>query len=478
MRDGAEVSAGTYGEGDGGNLTVNASNQVELIGTTADGQYGSGLFTQASRGASGKAGDLTINTGTLLVRDGAFVSASTFGEGDGGNLTVNASNQVQLIGTTADGQFGSGLYASANPDASGKAGDLTINTGTLLVQDGAEVSAGTFGEGDGGNLTVNASNQVQLIGTSADGQFVSGLFASTQPGASGKAGDLTINTGTLLVRDGALVSVRSFQGQAGNMTILANSLLLDQGRLFAETAKSDAQGGANITLSGLDLLRMDNESLISANALDQASGGNITIDSTFVVATPPTGSKGSDITANAVRGNGGRVNITTQGLFGIEFRPQPTSKNDITVSSEFGLTGEFQLYSPDVDPSRGLTNLPTAVVDVSNQIAQTCPSGGRKVAQNQFIVTGRGGLPANPTDTLSSDTVWTDLRNPSVVSSHPSEEPVTPKAVTPQAPIMEANGWVINDKGEVVLMAVAPTVPLYSRGWTQSQCHVSQTSRE
>ncbi len=81
-------------------------------------------------------------------------------------------------------------------------------------------------------------------------------------------------------------------------------------------------------------------------------------DSTFIVATPPTGSKGSDITANAVRGNGGRVNITIQGLFGIEFRPQPTPKNDITVSSEFGLTGEFQLYSPDVDPS--LRNLSTA----------------------------------------------------------------------------------------------------------------------
>jgi large exoprotein involved in heme utilization and adhesion len=327
-------------------------------------------------------------------------------------------------------------------------------------------------------LSVNASNQVQVIGTSANGQSVSGLFSQADPGASGKAGDLTINTNTLLVRDGAVVSVRSFRGQAGNMIIQAKSLLLDQGRLFAETAKSDAQGGANITLFGLDLLRMDNESLMSANALDQANGGNITIDSTFIVATPPTGSKGSDITANAVRGNGGRVNITTQGLFGIELRPQPTSKNDITVSSEFGLTGEFQLYSPDVDPSRGLTNLPTAVVDVSNQIAQTCPSGGRKVAKNQFIVTGRGGLPANPTDTLSSDTVWTDLRNPSVVSSHPSEEPVTPKAVTPQAPIMEANGWVINDKGEVVLMAVTPTVTLYSRGWTQSQCHVSQTSRE
>ena len=161
---GSEVSASTYSEGDGGNLTVNASNQVQLIGTSADGQFVSGLFASAEPGASGKAGDLTINTGTLLVQGGAQVSAGTFGEGDGGNLTVNASQQVQVIGTSVDGQYFSDLSAQANPGASGKAGDLTINTGTLLVRDGAVVSASTFGEGDGGNLTVNASNQVQQIG--------------------------------------------------------------------------------------------------------------------------------------------------------------------------------------------------------------------------------------------------------------------------------------------------------------------------
>ncbi|HEY9675951.1 MAG TPA: S-layer family protein [Waterburya sp.] len=272
------------------------------------------------------------------------------------------------------------------------------------------------------------------------------------------------------VRNGAQVTVSSPKGQAGNMTIRANSLLLNQGRLFAETAKSSSEGGANITLSGLDLLRMDNESLISANALDQANGGNITIDSTFVVATPPTGPKGSDITANAVRGNGGRVNITTQGQFGIEFRPQLTPKNDITVSSEFGLTGEFRLNRPDIDPSRGLVNLPTDVVDASNQIAQTCPTGGGSVVQNEFIVTGRGGLPDNPSEVVSTDAVWTDLRTPTAVSRIQSEEFVAPRVVTSQPPIVEANQWVINEQGEVVLIATTATVTSSSPTLTPPTC--------
>jgi len=119
---------------------------------------------------------LTVNTSMLLVQDGAGVSVSTFGEGDSGNLTVDASGSVQVIGTTADSQFFSGLLAQAASGSSGNAGDLTINTGSLLVQDGAQVSTSTFGAGKGGNLTVNASQSVQLIGELA-GQFGSGLIS-------------------------------------------------------------------------------------------------------------------------------------------------------------------------------------------------------------------------------------------------------------------------------------------------------------
>ena len=478
---GAAVSAGTRGEGNGGNLTVNADQDVQLIGTTADGQDSSVLGAAASPGSSGNAGDVTINTGTLLVRDGAQVGVSTFGERDGGNLTVNASQGVQLIGESADGKIASGLYASTEPGASGNAGDLTINTSTFLVRDGAQVLAGTFSEGDGGKLTVNANQQVQLIGTSADGQYSSGLFASAKPDASGKAGDLTINTGTLLVRDGATVTVSHPTGQAGNMTILANSMRLNRGSLLAQTALSGSEGGANITLTGLDLLRMDNESLISANALDQANGGNITIDSTLIVATPHSGSYGSDITANAGKGNGGAVNITTQGLFGIEFRPQLTPKNDITVSSEFGENGTFQLTTPGVDPSRGLSNLPTGIIDASNQIVQNCRAvTGEGQQENKFIITGRGGIPPSPNEPLHNDEVitpnWVTLD--SEVENNTPPTPTPPKSSTPE-PLMEANGWIINEKGQIELLATAPNVTPHGTWQPPVNCRqVSQTDSQ
>jgi large exoprotein involved in heme utilization and adhesion len=523
ISDGAQVSASTFGSGKGGILTVNASQEVQLIGRSADGQFPSALSAQANDNTTGDAGDLTITTGRLLISDGAQVSASTFGSGKGGILTVNASQEVQLIGRSADDRFPSAL--SVQTQGTGEAGDLTITTPRLFIFDGAQMSAGTFGAGKGGILTVNASQEVQLIGRSADGQFPSASSVQTQ--GTGEAGDLTITTGRLLISDGAKVSADTFgsgkggiltvnasdevqltgagglfvnataggtagnlsvqtrqmsvgdgaqvtvsspSGQAGNMTITADSLTLNQGKLTAVTGTSGAEAGANIILQGLGFLRMDNESLISASALEDANGGNVTIDSTFIVATPPKGSEGSDITANAIRGNGGRVNITTQGLFGIDFRPKPTPNNDITASSEVGLDGEVAINQPDVDPSRGLAELPTDVVDATRQIDRRCTPAGA-AQRSSFVVTGRGGLPPNPTDPLTGEAViadWVTLdseeENTNTAAPEANSTSTTPKQ------FVEAQGWVYGSDGQVILVAEAPTATPQSPWSTSPSC--------
>lgn len=62
--------------------------------------------------------------------------------------------------------------------------------------------------GNGGNLNINATNSVQVIGTSADNRLLSALNTSTNQGSTGNAGDLTIKTQDLLVRDRA--SIRGY----------------------------------------------------------------------------------------------------------------------------------------------------------------------------------------------------------------------------------------------------------------------------
>ncbi|MBV6628080.1 MAG: hypothetical protein KI793_35035 [Rivularia sp. (in: Bacteria)] len=146
-KNGSAVSVATFGEGKGGSLTINAKD-VQLIGESKDGQL-TGLFASAELDSLGDAGNLTINTNTLLLKDGAQIVNSTFDKGKGGFLKVNALD-VQLIATSEDGQFGSGLFASAS--SIGDAGSLTINTNNLLLKDGAQVSSSAFGSGKGGNF--------------------------------------------------------------------------------------------------------------------------------------------------------------------------------------------------------------------------------------------------------------------------------------------------------------------------------------
>ncbi|GAB1541172.1 hypothetical protein NUACC21_38420 [Scytonema sp. NUACC21] len=193
LSNGSVIVASTLGAERGRALVVNASELVELSGRTPDNRIPSGFYVQARENATGDAGELKINTQQLLVKNRAEIGTTTFGAGKGGNLTINAAEKVDLIGR-------SGLFAQVNSNAKGNGGDLTINTQQLLVQDGARVSASTFGEGDSGNLTINATEKVELFGNS------SGLFAQVNPNAKGNGGDLTINTQQLLVQDGARVS--------------------------------------------------------------------------------------------------------------------------------------------------------------------------------------------------------------------------------------------------------------------------------
>lgn len=495
LQNGAELSTAAFNQGNGGDLTVNASESVELTGISADGILPSALTTGAAR--TGNAGNLTINTERLKIRDGAGVFTFTADAGQGGNLTVNASESVELSGTSADANTPSAL--STDTLGAKDAGNLTINTGRLIVRDGAAASVSTFGQGQGGRLTVNASESVELSGTSRNG-FSSGLYA--QSFAGGDAGDLRIDTGELLVWDRALVTVAAgngadarvpsgpsilqnlgiqipvrsaMSGNAGSLTVAADSISLDnQGKLTGTTASGT---GGNITLLVQDLILMRNNSAIATTAANNGTGGNITINAPLVVAVPK---ENSDIIANAFRGRGGNINITTQGVYGLEYGSKLTPLSDINASSEFGVNGTVQINTPGLDPSRGLTNLPTEFVDASNQMAQGCRPGGEIASQqSSFVATGRGGLPPNPREALGLNAVQIDW-----VTLNPKEENGNSPAVSTHqpsdtlAPVVEAQGWVMNDKGQVILTAYAGGITPHSSWYLPANCGALQSTPE
>ncbi|MEQ9001774.1 MAG: S-layer family protein, partial [Coleofasciculus sp. B1-GNL1-01] len=478
IQEGANVSTTTFAQGRGGNLEVNASESVEVIGVSEQDET-PGLLGSGTLG-TGDAGDLTINTRRLIIRDGGFVEVGTAGSGKGGDLTVNASESVEVIGKSPINIIPSLLGTDTintltNPTGAGKAGNLTINTGRLIIQDGGFVTASSFGDGQGGSLFVNAAKSVEVIGTSAEG-FPSGL--SAQGFGTGNAGNLQVNTDQLIVRDRARVTAATgtaasdlrlsdptlgfgvlqglilppqATGNAGEMQITANSINLDnQGSLIASTVSGE---GGNMTLKAENLIEMRRNSLISAEALGgDGDGGNITIDTDFIVAVED---ENSDIVADAVEGDGGDINITAQSIFGLEFRPQRTPKSDITASSEFGLDGTVEINTPDVDPSRDLNQLPTKPIDVRGLVGQVCQADAG-LNQSSFVVTGRGGLPPKPGELLRGEAVfadWISLESPESDNENTTatllDKPSQPRQ------IVEAKGWIRDEQGNVILTAEA-----------------------
>jgi large exoprotein involved in heme utilization and adhesion len=426
------------GKGNGGSIFANISDSVNISGVGANGES-SGIFASTQKGAEGQAGNITVNTPAFRIADGAVINAQTNNSGNGGNIRVN--------GNTFEAINGGQLITTST--SSGNSGSITVNANKFVNLSGSDP---TFAD----RFAQFGQDVVSNVGPN------SGLFA--QSDSTGVAGNVTVNSPQINISDGAKVSVSSPQGQAGNLKITGNSLTLNRGSITAETGKSGVESGANITLQFRDLLRLENESLISAKATGDANGGNIDIDPTFVLIFPPTGPNGSDIIAKAVGGTGGKINISAQGLFGTAQRKSGDGNrsNDIDASSEFGASGQVQINGI-VDPNQGVAQIPETVVDPNALVAQSpCKRG----SQSQFTRTGRGGLPPNLSDDLSGETTQVGLVKPapSIVAEGPAQK--TSSGIAPnenqtsniENPIVPAQGWSFNDKGEVVLTAYNPAV--------------------
>ena len=132
----------------------------------------------------------------------------------------------------------------------------------------------------------------------------------------------------------------------------------------------------------------------------------------------------------------------------------------------------MEINTPDVDPTQGLVELPAELVDASNQITTGCAAGG----ENEFVITGRGGLPPNPRQVLSSNAVQVDWVELSASrENRSSTKPATNSTKeSANTQIVEANGWVIGDNGEVTLVATAPTANIDIPWLPESSCNAPE----
>ncbi|MBD2169016.1 S-layer family protein [Calothrix membranacea FACHB-236] len=441
---GGYILTRSFSAGSGGNIVVNAYDmRVNGFAFGDPSAFRAVSLVSAVSFGNGKGGNISISTQNLSVSAGGNIAARPYGLGKGGDVDVKADT-IQVIGAGAP----TGTYFSLISAATfgpGDAGNLKIDTRKLSVEGGGRVSASSIILGNAGSLTINASESVDVSGVK-DAENPSYIGTAVRPvGLFSKlsrahAGNTTINAPVVNISDGANVFVENLgSGTAGNLQINANTLKLNN--LATISASTKAGEGGNIDLQLQNLLLMRHGSFISAEAGGSGNGGNITINAPIVV-----GLENSDIIANAVKGRGGNIEITTQSIFGLKYRNQLTQENDITASSQFGLSGIVQVNTVGVDPNSGLVELPANVTDSSRQIATGCSNNNG----SSFVATERGGVPENPNQEVRSDRTWSDVRD--ISAYRKIGEGITHAPESP-AVVIAATSWHRNAQGKIELVA-------------------------
>ncbi|MDJ0746241.1 MAG: filamentous hemagglutinin N-terminal domain-containing protein [Xenococcaceae cyanobacterium MO_167.B27] len=376
--DGAEAAALTFGAGDGGNLQVNA-DYIELIGTSPGGL--SSIFSTNTE-ATGDGGNLNINTEYLLVADGGAVQSSVFSSGNGGDLTVKATT-VELI-SGAPGVGASGLFSNVEADATGDAGNLSIEVQSLLVADGAQVAVTTLGIGKGGTLEVEA-DEIKLIGTSPAG-FSSGLFSNVEAQATGSGGEIEIDVAKLQILDGAQIAGLTFgSGTGGSIILKADSIELTGGTANAPsgiftTVTPQAEGnGGNLTIETGSLKAM-NGGQIAVSTAGFGNGGDLNMTANTIELIGGSEFGASGIFGNAIigTGDGGNVSVDTSDLI-IQDRATISTSNFSSSGNAppgQGTAGNILINANSIQLDTLASEIPSSITAASNN------NGGGSISIN------------------------------------------------------------------------------------------------
>ena len=438
LDSGAQIEASTFGQGDSGAINITATESVSLsndsdatrattianiISSTGNGadltittpnlSLSGNTSVLTSTAGDGNAGNLIINASeSIALTNGSQLQAAAIAlneasiGGAPGNIFINAES----ASVTIDNSIVGTIMDDSTSNTGG--GDISINASSLSLNNASNLTSSLrSGQGDAGDITINVTGTILIEGIG------SGVFSTTAQGGVGNAGTINIDSEAIIIRDGGEISVdNQGTGLGGNIDVASDTLTLDDGRITANNS-NDSDGG-NITLNISDYILLLNGdgtpdlsdtlggSLALISADSDGDGGNITINTTALVAIP---GQDSDITANSTGENtqGGQVTIDAEVVLGIQASDNDLpGRNDITAISQSGSAGTVTINSPQTNPQQEDIEPPEDVTDETDVVSQNACSIG---IGSQLANSGRGGLPQIPGFTIRNDTVDVDL---------------------------------------------------------------------
>jgi len=393
ITDGGQIGSGTFGIGRSGGVNIQASDEVLLMGTAPascpDTNGCSSVIdanTFSSLDNAGAAGDILVEAPRVTLFNGGTISSTTIGAGSGGTVTVRAEDTLLLSGGASPAVGIGSAFFAVSPSAivavsvmEGNAGSIAVEANQVMLRAGGAISSTTFGAGQGGSVSVSASDTLTLTGSTSDGPSTIGASALNLTGSSADAGSVEINAPRVVLTDGARVDTLSRgSGRGGNLSITASDRILISDSSVTTQAAGNGTGG-NINIITTNLLHLLDGEVTTSVAGGNGQGGNIDIDPIFIVLD------GGRIQANAFGGPGGNI-----GLVSDFFLADPDSL--VEASSALGIDGSVNIDSPETDVGDSLGVLPTSL-QVSDVFVRSCERRARGASS---LVTSGKGLQLDP----------------------------------------------------------------------------------
>ena len=450
--EGGRAVAGTEGTGNSGNITIFA-NELHLSG--GNGQVSSGLYNEVLPSASGHAGDIRVNARSVFVTDGAAIVSRTLSPegGNAGNIALDITESVSIEGVGSN-EVSSGIVSGVASHAVGNSGGIEVRANSLALADGARLNTSTLGQGNAGSIALDIAGPISVEGGGSNG-VSSGIFSGVGQEAVGDGGRIEITANSLSVANGALLNTSTLgRGNAGNITIDTTGAVSVEGggsdgvdsRIVSGVASGAVGDGGQIEIT-TNSLSLTNGALVVTDTLGVGDAGNVVVNVTQTVFL----TLGSGLSA---RSNG-------QGRSG---RAIANAAEGIVTDSSSGLIRRDSTIFAALQTSGSLLDPTNFIVPYQTPIDATQLIGTDFCSQSQnsqFIMTGRGGIPPSPLESLGGrspiEIEWVEFPEDEALArgtSKPMSNSVSDHRILDRhLPEIEAQGWVVGENGEVILTA-------------------------
>ncbi len=500
-----------------GQINVQASESVNLIGMNPDEMIISGFQTTASD--RGNSSDIVVATRQLTLQDGAAITTTAPSLGrlnSGGEIKIQATDWIQIRGASPLKKVITQLITTTN--SASQSGNLKLSTGQLTLLDGGTVGSYSLGEGASGNIVLNASEFVKTIGI--EPVFFQPSSIGSSALNSGNAGQVIINTQRLVVQAGGRIDSSTIAtGNAGSVLVNASESVEVSGRVSGSRNPSLIISSANILDESLRLslgtppvpsgiagsvtintrnLRVTDGGSITVKNEGIGNAGNLSVNAETIAlnngqinAGTTQGEGGnlflqgnvlflrnrSSITATAGGiGAGGNVTIQAPIIVGLE-------NSDIIANAVNGKGGMIKIntqsiwglkYRDRLTADNDITassefgingNVILNTIEINpanalNTLPMDIPDSSNQIADHctstknsHFAFTGRGGMAQNPMKERRVNRTWHDLR------LNPTQSTVlmSPMLDQIQSSLVEASAIQVDESGAIALVNAKPT---------------------